>query len=258
MQVNISSMAASRKMADRSFGCPAILYEGTSIDYRKLVKRTGCLAEVLATGSVMKGRQVAYLGLNSPTFLATYLACAWLGAVPGSSPLPWASTPPVSRRDRQPATGPRYPDRTHTAKQRRAYETAVSHSYDQQPISTGRTRRTPMRYTATVTEYGGDGRNPDARLCSVPPTTYRRGGRGPRVRGGAAKRPPGPDKLTSAHNYLAGARDHDLLCLDPRLASPAVTHLSGPDVGHRRTRACHARVRLTDIGARSLEDRRTP
>jgi hypothetical protein len=36
----------------------------------------------------------------------------------------WASTPPVSRRNRQPATGPpgSYPDRTHTGKQRRAYE----------------------------------------------------------------------------------------------------------------------------------------
>jgi hypothetical protein len=37
----------------------------------------------------------------------------------------WASTPPVSRRHRQPATGPPgcYPDRTHTGKRRRAYET---------------------------------------------------------------------------------------------------------------------------------------
>src|SRR5579859_2361871 len=36
----------------------------------------------------------------------------------------WAPTPPVSRRSRQPATGPpgSYPDRTHTGKQRRAYE----------------------------------------------------------------------------------------------------------------------------------------
>ena len=36
----------------------------------------------------------------------------------------WASTPPVSRRNRQPATGPpgSYPDRTHTGKRRRAYE----------------------------------------------------------------------------------------------------------------------------------------
>src|SRR3954468_22917215 len=37
----------------------------------------------------------------------------------------WASTPPVSRRSRQSATGPPggYPDRTHTGKRRRADDT---------------------------------------------------------------------------------------------------------------------------------------
>ena len=36
----------------------------------------------------------------------------------------WAPAPPVSRRNRQPATGPpgSYPDRTHTGRRRRAYE----------------------------------------------------------------------------------------------------------------------------------------
>ena len=48
----------------------------------------------------------------------------------------WASTPPVSRRSRQPATGPpgSYPDRTYTGKRRRAYDLAVNHSHDQPPI----------------------------------------------------------------------------------------------------------------------------
>jgi acyl transferase domain-containing protein/acyl-CoA synthetase (AMP-forming)/AMP-acid ligase II/surfactin synthase thioesterase subunit len=81
MQVDISPVAAVRKVADRSFGGPALLYEGVSISYHELVERAGCLAEVLAAGGVTTGRQVAYLGLNSPTFLVTYLACAWLGAV---------------------------------------------------------------------------------------------------------------------------------------------------------------------------------
>jgi hypothetical protein len=41
----------------------------------------------------------------------------------------WASTPPVSRRHRQPATGPpdSYPDRTYTGKRRRAYKSAINH-----------------------------------------------------------------------------------------------------------------------------------
>ena len=41
----------------------------------------------------------------------------------------WAPAPPVSRRHRQPATGPpgSYPDRTHTGKRRRAYEREEHH-----------------------------------------------------------------------------------------------------------------------------------
>ena len=47
----------------------------------------------------------------------------------------WASAPPVSRRHRQPATGPpdSYPDRTHTGKRRRAYESAIKRLHDQPP-----------------------------------------------------------------------------------------------------------------------------
>jgi hypothetical protein len=47
----------------------------------------------------------------------------------------WASTPPVFRRHRQPATGPpdSYPDRTYTGKRRRAYESAINHLHDQPP-----------------------------------------------------------------------------------------------------------------------------
>jgi acyl transferase domain-containing protein/acyl-CoA synthetase (AMP-forming)/AMP-acid ligase II len=81
MRVDISPVVAARRVADRSPDGPAILYEGASIGYRELVERAGGLAEVLAAGGVAAGRQVAYLGLNSPTFLVTYLACAWLGAV---------------------------------------------------------------------------------------------------------------------------------------------------------------------------------
>ena len=47
----------------------------------------------------------------------------------------WASTPPVSRRHRQPATGPpdSYPDRTYTGKRRQACESAINHLHDQPP-----------------------------------------------------------------------------------------------------------------------------
>ncbi|HEU4534826.1 MAG TPA: AMP-binding protein, partial [Polyangiaceae bacterium] len=39
------------------------------------------LAAVLSAGGVGRGDRVSYLGLNSPTFLATYLASAWVGAI---------------------------------------------------------------------------------------------------------------------------------------------------------------------------------
>jgi hypothetical protein len=46
----------------------------------------------------------------------------------------WAPTPPVSRRSRQPATGPpgSYPDRTSTGRRRRAYE------HEETPCTTSR------------------------------------------------------------------------------------------------------------------------
>ena len=52
----------------------------------------------------------------------------------------WASTPPVSRRSRQSATGPPggYPDRTHTGKRRRADNTR-STTYTVNLLSAGRT-----------------------------------------------------------------------------------------------------------------------
>src|SRR4051794_7637097 len=54
----------------------------------------------------------------------------------------WASTPPVSRRSRQSATGPpgSYPDRTHTGKRRRADDTR-STTYTVNLLSAGRTER---------------------------------------------------------------------------------------------------------------------
>jgi hypothetical protein len=62
-----------------------------------------------------------------------------------------------------------------------------------------------------------------------------------------------PDKLTSAHTYLAAARDHAFTCLDPNLRS-RLARLGGPELGtgvlERLMREINAR---TDIGARPLE-----
>jgi transposase-like protein len=57
-----------------------------------------------------------------------------------------------------------------------------------------------------------------------------------------------PDKLTSAHAYLAGAREHAFTCLDPDLRA-RLTRLGGPELGtgvlERVMREINAR---TDIG----------
>src|SRR4051812_38042250 len=81
MQVDISPAAAVRYAARRPRGGPALVYEGTEIGYAELADRAGRLAEVLAGAGVAAGDRAAYLGLNSPALLETYLACAWLGAV---------------------------------------------------------------------------------------------------------------------------------------------------------------------------------
>jgi hypothetical protein len=53
----------------------------------------------------------------------------------GFDPARFQTTPPACYR----APGS-YPDRTHTGKRRRAYESAVNQASDQPPITTGRTR----------------------------------------------------------------------------------------------------------------------
>jgi hypothetical protein len=70
----------------------------------------------------------------------------WFVARPGRvrarSTGTWASTPPVSRRSRQSATGPPrgYPDRTHTGKRRRADDTR-STTYTVNLLSLGARKR---------------------------------------------------------------------------------------------------------------------
>ncbi|MEE1786190.1 AMP-binding protein [Streptomyces sp. SP17BM10] len=81
MHLEITPIDALRRAAARPLAGPALHYEESAIGYPELLDRAGRLAEVLAAGGVTAGRQVAYLGLNSPTLLTAYLACGWLGAV---------------------------------------------------------------------------------------------------------------------------------------------------------------------------------
>ncbi|GAA3590485.1 long-chain fatty acid--CoA ligase [Klugiella xanthotipulae] len=58
----------------------ALLYEGETFSFRRLHTEVGRLAAALAHGGVSRGDRVIFHGLNSSTFVITYLACAWIGA----------------------------------------------------------------------------------------------------------------------------------------------------------------------------------
>lgn len=60
---------------------PAIYYEGRTISYVEIVERVRSFAAYLDDQGVRQGDRVAYLGLNSTSFLFTMLASWWLGAV---------------------------------------------------------------------------------------------------------------------------------------------------------------------------------
>lgn len=60
---------------------PAIYYEGRTMSYEEITQRVRSFAAYLDEIGVRRGDRVAYLGLNSTSFLFTMLASWWLGAV---------------------------------------------------------------------------------------------------------------------------------------------------------------------------------
>ncbi|MEE2523644.1 long-chain fatty acid--CoA ligase [Pseudarthrobacter sp. J75] len=60
---------------------PALVYEGQEFNNAALVERMGKAAKALAAAGVKRGDRVAYLGLNSSTFLVSMMSAWWVGAV---------------------------------------------------------------------------------------------------------------------------------------------------------------------------------
>jgi fatty-acyl-CoA synthase len=58
-----------------------IRYEGGDLTYAQLNDRAARLGSVLREGGIAQGDRVAYLGLNSPAFLVTMVACFRIGAL---------------------------------------------------------------------------------------------------------------------------------------------------------------------------------
>ncbi|MFI7636115.1 long-chain fatty acid--CoA ligase [Nonomuraea sp. NPDC049400] len=79
--VDVNPAAAVARNA-RHFGETAVLrYAGGDLTYTQLDLKAARLATVLAEGGIRDGDRVAYLGLNSVSFLLTMLASFRLGAV---------------------------------------------------------------------------------------------------------------------------------------------------------------------------------
>ena len=60
---------------------PVLVYEGQELDYGQFYGRVRRMATALEDFGIGRGDRVAYLGLNSATFLTTMFAAWWVGAV---------------------------------------------------------------------------------------------------------------------------------------------------------------------------------
>jgi fatty-acyl-CoA synthase len=81
LNVDINAAAAVRQHALLHPDHAVLRYEGGDATYAQLDDRSARLATVLSDGGVRSGDRVAYLGLNSVSFLLTMLAAFRLGAI---------------------------------------------------------------------------------------------------------------------------------------------------------------------------------
>jgi acyl-CoA synthetase (AMP-forming)/AMP-acid ligase II len=80
-KVDLSPARAVDRLARYEPDLRSLEYEGRWWTAAELADTTARLGVVLSDLGVRRGDRVAYLGLNSPTFLLLYFACARLGAV---------------------------------------------------------------------------------------------------------------------------------------------------------------------------------
>jgi acyl-CoA synthetase (AMP-forming)/AMP-acid ligase II len=80
-EIDISPARAVDCLARYEPDIRSLDYEGRTWTVREVADSAARLATVLSGLGVRRGDRVAYLGLNSPTFLLLYLACSRLGAV---------------------------------------------------------------------------------------------------------------------------------------------------------------------------------
>lgn len=79
--VDINPASAVARHARYRSDAGAIIYQGGDLSYGELDSRSARFARVLAAGGIGAGDRVAYLGMNSTSFLVTMLAAFRLGAI---------------------------------------------------------------------------------------------------------------------------------------------------------------------------------
>lgn len=78
---NLNPVAAVHRVSAYAPESTALIYEDREISYSSLLAEAGQLAAALRARGVTEGDRVAYLGLNSGTFISTMLAAWWVGGV---------------------------------------------------------------------------------------------------------------------------------------------------------------------------------
>lgn len=81
LAVDVNPVTAIARQAALQGQHPVVRYAGGDLTYAELDRRSAQLASVLVDGGVAAGDRVAYLGLNSPAFVLTMLACWRIGAL---------------------------------------------------------------------------------------------------------------------------------------------------------------------------------
>lgn len=80
-RININPVEAVKRVAGYAPHSTALVYDDVEISYSDLLTEAGQLAAALRARGVTEGDRVAYLGLNSRTFISTMLAAWWVGGV---------------------------------------------------------------------------------------------------------------------------------------------------------------------------------
>lgn len=79
--INISPVAGILRQARYFPHETALIYEEEVLDYAALADRIEEYAKAFAASGIRRGDRIAYLGLNSSTFLVTMMAAWWVGGV---------------------------------------------------------------------------------------------------------------------------------------------------------------------------------